>query len=321
MVLDRCLSGTRHYSLKELMEACNRELRVHMLPEVTSTNTIRQDMRNIESRYYTTIEEKRSGRHFTYHYVKPNFSIYKQTLTEEELKNLNQTLIMLSRFEGLPAFEWIGELNARLQNEFFLSTDEQYVIGFDEYPFNQGNEHLTPLYNSIVNKKALNITYHPFYEQNDVEYCFHPYYLKQYNGRWFCLGREESSQKIFNFALDRIVSIEFASTPYIRNEEIDFHEYFEDIIGVSRFENLELENIVLHFTSEQLQYVKTKPLHGSQKLLAENTDGGDISIEVIPNFELEQLIMSFGERVIVESPDWLRNKIETRIRDCINNYQ
>ena len=312
MVLDRCLRGKRKYTMQDLMDACNKELRNHELSEVTSLNTIRQDLRNIESRYYTIVEDKRVGRNIYYSYKDPSFSIFDAPLTEDEMRHLNDTLLMLKRFEGLPQFRWISEMNTRLQTNFMSSGEEAPIIGFDENPYVQGSDYLTQLYDAI---------YRPFLSDEAKIHEIHPYYLKQYNGRWFLFGWSQQAQRLNTYALDRIEGISRSDTKYIENTMFDFQEYFEDIIGVSINNNNTLEKVRLWFNKEQLQYVKTKPLHGSQRVFDENELGGVVEIEVMPNFELEQLLLSFGERVKVLAPKGLVEIIKNRIATNLKNYE
>ena len=44
---------------------------------------------------------------------------------EEELQLLNQTIQLLSRFEGVPHFEWLEEINSRLSSQFFMHPANQ----------------------------------------------------------------------------------------------------------------------------------------------------------------------------------------------------
>jgi len=321
MVLDRCLRGKRKYTMQDLMDACNKELRNHELSEVTSLNTIRQDLRNIESRYYTIVEDKRVGRNIYYSYKDPSFSIFDAPLTEDEMRHLNDTLLMLKRFEGLPQFRWISEMNTRLQTNFMSSGEEAPIIGFDENPYVQGSDYLTQLYDAICHHACLKLTYRPFLSDEAKIHEIHPYYLKQYNGRWFLFGWSQQAQRLNTYALDRIEGISRSDTKYIENTMFDFQEYFEDIIGVSINNNNTLEKVRLWFNKEQLQYVKTKPLHGSQRVFDENELGGVVEIEVMPNFELEQLLLSFGERVKVLAPKGLVEIIKNRIATNLKNYE
>jgi predicted DNA-binding transcriptional regulator YafY len=79
------------------------------------------------------------------------------------------------------------------------------------------------------------------------------------------------------------------------------------------------EKVKLWFSPAQAPYIHTKPLHGTQK---EKWDerGLTITIEVIPNVELEQLILRYGENCKVLEPDYLRQQIQERLKKSIQNY-
>ncbi|WP_081748252.1 WCX domain-containing protein [Aquimarina megaterium] len=58
----------------------------------------------------------------------------------------------------------------------------------------------------------------------------------------------------------------------------------------------------------------TKPLHHSQILEQQNDDGSIIiSIKVKINFELERLLLGFGESIEVLQPKRLRKRISERL--------
>lgn len=69
-----------------------------------------------------------------------------------------------------------------------------------------------------------------------------------------------------------------------------------------------------------LSYIQTKPLHGSQKIKEKSDTFVLIELELIPNYELESLILSHGEGIEILSPEILRNKIKNRIQMTLNNY-
>ena len=90
----------------------------------------------------------------------------------------------------------------------------------------------------------------------------------------------------------------------------DFH--FSEIYGVSKPFDQEEQEVQLLFSKLQAPYVITKPLHESQKDY-EQENGLLVKLKLIPNFELEQLILSFGENVEVISPEFFKQKIVNRI--------
>ena len=74
------------------------------------------------------------------------------------------------------------------------------------------------------------------------------------------------------------------------------------------------------FSVKSAPYVLSKPLHGSQRKLSDDQNGLLIEIEVIPNFELETLILSYGERVKVLAPEHFKDRISARIKEMATNY-
>ena len=93
-------------------------------------------------------------------------------------------------------------------------------------------------------------------------------------------------------------------------------------IGVSLVSDREEEDVHVRISKEQLPYILSKPMHKSQQLIEKHDDGSAlISIRVIPNFELIQLLLSFGERVEVRSPLHIREEMKARIKNNLRNYQ
>ena len=150
----------------------------------------------------------------------------------------------------------------------------------------------------------------------------HPYYLKEYNQRWFLFSRSNEYQDITIFPLDRIKGLTKTSGVFVENDKVDFEHYFDDIIGVSSSKRDVPTLIVLRVCAEQFPYMLTKPIHHTQEICKLLQDGNAIvSIKVKLNFELIQQLLSFGERVIVLEPETLREEIKHRIENNLRNYQ
>lgn len=114
---------------------------------------------------------------------------------------------MLNRFKGMPHFEWIQEIVSNLEDKFGLMGQTKSVIGFEENPYYVGAHHLSDIFNSIVNRQVLRIDYMAF-DGRVRNWTIHPYYLKEYNNRWFLFGLNEDKQTITNIPLDRITDIQ-----------------------------------------------------------------------------------------------------------------
>ena len=228
--------------------------------------------------------------------------------------------MVLNRFKGMPQFEWISELNARFESTFMINAQTSPVIGFDENQYIKGQEYFSTIFEAITKRTVLKIQYKDFKSLEPYNFIIHPYYLKEYNNRWFLFGLNDERQELTNIALDRIQSLEAFKKDFQENTQYDFNEYFDDIIGVSLTKNREPEKVELFITNGLYPYIETKPLHGSQRVVSRNDNGVIIQIEVIVNHELEQLIMSYGESMKVMKPFILESKIKERIKKSLENY-
>lgn len=321
-VLDRCFSNIgRMYFWEDLLEECNKVL-LEINPETggISRRQLFEDIRFMESSegWAIELERKRYGRKVYYRYIDSEFSINKQPLNESEAKQIRSALQIISRFSGTPQFEWVNEMIPMLESRFGLIERKTEVISFESNIDLKGIEFLTPIFNAIINERVLKIKYQDFKSESPYEVTLHPYYLKQYNSRWFVLGLNEETDMIYTMALDRIEYIEESNLQYEKCS-IDWDDYFYDIIGVTRYSDAEAHVVVLQFTPDAAPYVITKPLHPSQKHIV-NDEGIEVRIKVIPNYELENVILGFGEKVEVVNPEYLRDIIKNRHEKALYSY-
>jgi len=321
--LDRCFSNfQRRFYFEDLIEVVNESI-WEFDPELEGIKTrqLRDDIRFMRSPegYDAPIVSYRDGKKAYYRYEDAEFSIHKKPLTQTEAEQIKRAISILQRFEGAPEFEWINELGPMLTTEFGLSQSEKKNMSFESNIDYSGYNNILPLFNAIENKRVLKITYHPF-DKPSYSLLFHPYHLKQYNNRWFVFGLNDKLQiPTWNLALDRIESIEESFFEYV-STEIDWEEHFYDIIGVTTPKNGEIEEIELLFTKEQANYINTKPIHASQR--STQLDSGEllVKLELIPNYELETLLLAFGEKVRVVNPEDLKSKIKKRLEKALEKY-
>ena len=321
-VIDRCLGSPKNYSIKGLMEACNRELESIGENTVTAMNTIRDDIEQIMTNYPdANVIAQRVGRNIYYSYEDKSYSIFNIPFNDDEVAQLTQTLSILARFEGMPQFEWMDDFVNRFKSSLKLTTSNEPIVGFDENIDLKGRNFFATLFSAISNKQVLEISYKNFKHDIVQEYIVHPYYLKQFNGRWFLIGHSDNIGKLSVFAFDRIVSTKSNNRDYIPNTTYNFNEYFDDMIGVTKPNEASLEVVKLWVSAQRWPYVETKPLHGSQRVVSKDENGVTIQIEVYLNRELEQLVLSFGKDIKVLSPRILQEKIHSNIMENLSNYK
>ena len=320
--LDKCFRNfSKRFYFDDLLDNVN-EILFDLDPNTMGIQVrqLRSDISFMKSEagFDAPIKSHRDGKKAYYRYEDVNFSINNSPLKDDEIDQLQGAMQLLNRFKGAPQFEWLNQVGAVLEDRFGIQQGNDPVIGFDSSADYSGYDHIGDLFKAIINQQVLKIDYQPF-GKDVISYNFHPYYLKQYNNRWFVLGLNEATNvSTWTVPLDRIIKFEAVGVDYIQNET-DWIDYFDEIIGVTRPFNKKLEVVKLLFTPEQAPYVQTKPLHGLQRN-KETEDGLLVTLEVIPNYELERLILSYGSGVRVIEPKELKEKIELELKKTLSKY-
>lgn len=322
-VLDRCFSNFRKtYEIEDLLEEVNSQLKDFQGEKsMIKLRQLRDDINAIRKMlpFDVYLDAKPfDGKRCFYRYSKPNYSIFQNELSVEEVQNLRTTIEMLGRYRGIPNYAWLEEVISNLEYRFGIKSNSKNVVAFEQNEQLQGLEFLSEVIDAAVNCTPLIITYKT-YKGKEITSTLHPYHVKQYNNRWFLFGYEEESGKIANKALDRIQRISLVNVPFKPNAFIDFGHFFDDVVGVSiPNDDIKKETIVLRFTENRFPYVTSKPIHKSQTVLSE--DDYTISLEVKPTRELEQQILSFGSDVEVLSPETFRVQVRRKIAENFKKY-
>ena len=328
--LDRCFQNrNKRFFIEDLIDACNEALyEFNGLRKGTGEKSsvkrrqIFDDIRYMESKagWQIPLERKREGKRIYYRYKDPNFSIKMQPLTKREAEQLNTAIQAISRYRDLPSYGWVEEIIANLENRFDIKDKKTNVIGFEKNDRLKGIWNLTKILDATSSRIVLKVKYRSYNEHSQEQnIIFHPYYVRQYNNRWFVFGLREDKNRISNLALDRIIDFEkLEDVPYHRNREIDFEHYFDDIVGVTHPNGVEKEHIVLKATKNRFPYIVSKPIHPSQKVT--NETEYELTLDVIPNKELDQQILSFGPDLEVVSPEWFREHIGNIIKENFEKY-
>lgn len=325
-VLDTCFRNSgRRYFIDDLLEACDKVLsEIDLLSNGISRRQLFEDISFMESEEGWSIEltKEREGKKVFYRYTNPSFSINNMPLNEVEINQLKSAIDILSQFKGMPQFEWIHGLVPKLKQGLAPDDVSNTIIEFDNNEYLKGIEFLGQLHNAIFYKQVLSISYKPFEEDSPYDLILHPYFLKQYNNRWFLFGYNSENQKFdWNLALDRIVAVKELNVEFKKNTEINWLDYFEDIIGVTKPAGEKTEAVVLHFIGKTGNYMETKPIHGSQKSKWLDDDTLEITLDIIINYELERFILSYADSVSVVKPEKLAAQICKRLNAASKFYE
>jgi predicted DNA-binding transcriptional regulator YafY len=80
------------------------------------------------------------------------------------------------------------------------------------------------------------------------------------------------------------------------------------------------QEIVLSFDSFQGKYIKSLPLHETQKILVDNADELRISLNIYPTHDFKMEILSLGENVKVLEQKRFAKEIKDSYRSALEQY-
>lgn len=341
-ILDELLSNQYHdHTLDDLTEEVNKRLCEIDPDSGVTRRCIEKDLDYLEhesdfmveiDRYYDSAISKRTGKICTKRFLKykdSTYSIFKKSLSDDEVYLLREALSLLGQFDGLPNLEALEELRVRLKGRDI----SQQIISFTKNPLGDSSI-LGELFTAISNKQVIEIAYTKFgTEELTQKFRLHPYLLKEYNRRWYLVAASFEDEKELIFALDRMNSVTPCPLLEYKPFEGDINERFDDIIGVTLFDNEEIQHIVFWASEREKNYIRTKPLHDSQKYYKGENEmpfrqqypmlqgGAFFSIDCKRNIELIRELCSYGKGLVVLSPDGIKADVKRRILEMIDTYR
>ena len=258
-----------------------------------------------------------------YKYDQPNYSITQVPITDMDMDILTESMEMLRQFKNFSLFSELDGVIQKLEDKVYRENKHQNpIIHLDKNDLLIGIEHLDTIYQAILKKMVIEINYQSFRATSPSLMIYTPYILKQFNNRWFVVGRKEEENNILTLALDRIIDIKFRTDLLYADIDFNADDYYKDTFGVTVMSNRDLIDIKLRIDRKNAPYVLTKPFHHSQEMIGEYADGSVlISLRVHHNYELERLILGFGPSILVLEPKRLKRKIKRLSTMMHTNYQ
>lgn len=255
-----------------------------------SKRTMQRDLREIRNLFGVDIAYS--------HYEKGYF------ITMDEAENLNFQRMM-------EAFELFSSLNMaqNLQKSIHLEKRRP-----------QGVENMHGLLHAIKNCLQVRFLYQKFWEDETTERHVCPLALKEYRNRWYVLAFEVGSDTVKTFGLDRLKKLEITSErfTYPTNYSVDAH--FRHCFGIISPNDEKPHEVVLLFNKVQGKYIKSLPLHHSQRILEENESQVKISLNLFITFDLVMELLSYGNSMQVLHPQSLIKQIKEAHHSAYEQY-
>ena len=210
MYLDQMLSDRYNkYTCEDLLKKVNERLSLAGYPTIggdqgdydryikSGKRVIQLDLQALQESPFN-MEIDSSERLYgspVYRYSDQTQSLFSKPLSDDEKRLLQEVLNTLGQFSGLDNFEWLNDLQEKLNNQKAFGRGEydremaqpRKIISFSSNDYLEGKEYLGLLFSLISNKKVVDVEYEPFGESSRTIRLY-PYLLKQYNDRWYLIG-------------------------------------------------------------------------------------------------------------------------------------
>ena len=207
--------------------------------------------------------------------------------------------------------------------EAYRETKGKADVMFFEPRRARGLEHLNGLIHAITQKKVLSFTYQKFWENEKSSKVVMPYALKEFKNRWYLLAADYQSKNtsffLKTYGLDRISDLNISNTSFKR-ENIDIEKAYKNSFGIISTLGKETQEILLKFDREQANYIKALPLHHSQTVIAENETETIFRVSLVPTYDFQREILSYGKRVQVLAPESFIQELKAEVEIMLKNF-
>lgn len=102
---------------------------------------------------------------------------------------------------------------------------------------------------------------------------------------------------------------------------IDAAEYFSTVFGIVVGSDVKHERIVIRANEGHQYYLKSLPLHHSQRLIEDCGEYADFELYLAPTYDFIMKLLHAGAMVEVISPASLRETMKDWISDMYNLYK
>ena len=117
------------------------------------------------------------------------------------------------------------------------------------------------------------------------------------------------------------IEIPELTNEFILPKDFDGEMYFADCYGIINDNTIKSEKVQLRFEINQANYIRSLPLHRSQKETKLTNTTVDFEYFLKPTYDFMQEVLKYGEFVEVLNPEWLRNEFEQKIEKMTNQYK
>ena len=121
------------------------------------------------------------------------------------------------------------------------------------------------------------------------------------------------------YALDRMLSVEISDETFEMPEDFSPEDYFAEYYGITT-DDTPMAHVVIRAYGNIPNYLRTLPLHASQKEIGHTDEYTDFSYDIRPSVDFVLELMSYTDGIEVLEPTELRQKIYSSLQASLERY-
>lgn len=182
-------------------------------------------------------------------------------------------------------------------------------------------DHLSTVLEAMKSNNMLHITFKAFTMKEPKRFLVEPYCVKMSAQRWYMLARNTEHKNLRLYSLDRIETVEISNTRFVLPDDFNAKDYFAVFFGIVLDESVPLQTIILRADKYHQNYMRTLPLHPTQREIFACDDYADFELKLRPTYDFYMKLMSFGNMIKVLEPKTLQEEICKWLENTIEMYR
>ncbi|MDY5927380.1 MAG: WYL domain-containing protein [Prevotella sp.] len=182
-------------------------------------------------------------------------------------------------------------------------------------------DHLSTVLEAMKSNNMLHITFKAFTMKEPKRFLVEPYCVKMSAQRWYMLARNTEHKNLRLYSLDRIEAVEISNTRFVLPDDFNAKDYFAEFFGIVLDESVPLQTIILRADKYHQNYMRTLPLHPTQREIFACDDYADFELRLRPTYDFYMKLMSFGNMIKVLEPKNLQEEICKWLENTIEMYR
>ncbi|TDW52735.1 putative DNA-binding transcriptional regulator YafY [Flavobacterium sp. 270] len=181
-----------------------------------------------------------------------------------------------------------------------------------------GTHLLNGILYAIQNYYMVSFTHTKFWDMEITQRTVKPIAIKEAQHRWYLIAVDTKNGEVRNFGFDRITDFRILETKF-KQVNCNVDKIYRHSFGIEKYEPA--QKLLLEFSWQQGNYIKSFPLHASQKVVSDTEKGLLIELFIHPTNEVVMELLKYGAEVKVLEPIALQNTLRKRISEMMKKYQ